>query len=76
MEDKKPPVSYTEFSAKIKSQYPEYKDVDDLVLAQKMVEKYPEYKESVTFETSETGAKKKYGRFIRACQAFIAEWKS
>ena len=43
-------VDYIEFSAKIKEKYPEYKDVDDLVLAQKIVEKYPEYKEKITFE--------------------------
>ena len=43
-------TDYIEFSAKIKEKYPQYKDVDDLVLAQKMVEKYPEYKEQVTFE--------------------------
>ena len=43
-------IDYIEFSAKIKEKYPEYKDVDDLVLAQKIVEKYPEYKEKVTFE--------------------------
>lgn len=43
-------TNYIEFSAKIKEKYPEYKDVDDLVLAQKIVEKYPEYKEKVTFD--------------------------
>ena len=42
-----------EFSAKIKEKYPQYKDVDDLVLAQKMVEKYPEYKEKITFEETD-----------------------
>ncbi|MBO7735023.1 MAG: hypothetical protein J6S67_20845 [Methanobrevibacter sp.] len=43
-------TNYIEFSAKIKEKYPEYKDVDDLVLAQKIVEKYPEYKDKVTFD--------------------------
>lgn len=43
-------VSYIEFSTRIKAKYPEYKDVDDLVLARKMVEKYPEYKDKVIFD--------------------------
>lgn len=46
----KPPVSAQEFSKKIKAKYPEYKDVDDVVLAQKMIEKYPEYKTQVFFD--------------------------
>lgn len=41
--------TYTEFSASIKEKYPQYKDVDDLTLAKKMVEKYPVYAESVDF---------------------------
>ena len=51
-------TNYIEFSAKIKEQYPQYKDVDDLILAQKMVEKYPEYKEKVSFEEVEKDNKK------------------
>lgn len=43
-------TNYIEFATKIKEKYPEYKDIDDLVLAQKMVEKYPQYKETITFE--------------------------
>lgn len=43
-------TNYIEFATKIKEKYPEYKEVDDLVLAQKMVEKYPQYKETITFE--------------------------
>lgn len=50
-------TNYIEFSAKIKEKYPEYKDVDDLVLAQKIVEKYPEYKEKVTFDEAKTDKK-------------------
>lgn len=42
-------LSYIDFATKIKSKYPEYKDVDDHELATKMVEKYPEYKEQVDF---------------------------
>ena len=54
-------VDYIEFSAKIKEKYPEYKDVDDLVLAQKIVEKYPEYKEQVTFDEVKQEPKIKKG---------------
>lgn len=39
-----------DFSAKIKQKYPEYKDVDDLELAQKIVAKYPQYQSQVTFQ--------------------------
>lgn len=46
-------TNYIEFSAKIKEKYPQYADVDDRVLAEKMIEKYPEYKETVTFEEKE-----------------------
>ena len=43
-------TNYKDFAAKIKSKYPDYKDVDDRILAEKMVEKYPDYKDQVTFE--------------------------
>lgn len=43
-------ITYKEFSAKIKKKYPEYKDVDDLLLAEKMLEKYPVYKDRVIFD--------------------------
>lgn len=36
-------LSVQEFSAKIKQKYPEYQNVDDFQLAQKVVAKYPEY---------------------------------
>ena len=49
-----PKLSPAQFAARIKSKYPEYKDVADDVLAQKIVSKYPEYAESVDF-----GVKKK-----------------
>lgn len=38
-----------EFSAKIKSKYPQYKDMDDVELAQKIVAKYPQYEGVVNF---------------------------
>jgi len=41
-------LSIQDFSAKIKDQHPEYKDVNDTVLAQKMVDKYPQYRDRVT----------------------------
>jgi hypothetical protein len=44
------PLDYIEFSKKIKQKYPQYKDVDDMVLAKKMVEKYPEYRSQVEFQ--------------------------
>ena len=44
-----PPLTPQQFSAKIKAKYPQYKDVDDVVLAKKMVEKYPEYTKKVSF---------------------------
>lgn len=44
------PINYIEFAEKIKQKYPDYAEVDNLVLAKKMVEKYPEYSEQVTFD--------------------------
>lgn len=43
-------VSVQEFSAKIKAKYPEYQNVDDTVLAQKIVSKYPSYVDKVDFK--------------------------
>ncbi len=42
-------MNYQEFSTKIKTKYPQYRDMDDKDLAQRMVTKYPEYKD-VTFD--------------------------
>ena len=44
------PLDVNEFASKIKEKYPEYKDVDNKLLAQKMIEKYPEYKDKVSLE--------------------------
>lgn len=52
-------VDYKEFSRQIKDKYPEYKDVDDLKLANAMIEKYPEYKEQVTFKSEPTRPRSK-----------------
>lgn len=43
-------VNHIEFSQKIKQQYPQYENVDDRVLAEKMLEKYPQYRNQVTFD--------------------------
>lgn len=54
-------TNYIEFSAKIKEKYPQYADIDDKLLAEKMIEKYPQYAEQVTFE--EKPEPKKAGLF-------------
>lgn len=38
-----------QFAQKIKTKYPEYSDVDDLELTNKIIEKYPVYADQVTF---------------------------
>lgn len=40
-------LSVSEFASKIKAKYPEYANVDDDILAERIVEKYPEYKDKV-----------------------------
>ena len=45
-------LTVSEFAAKIKAKYPEYKDIDDLELSRKIVGKYPEYESLVVFEDS------------------------
>lgn len=54
-------VDYIEFSQKIKAQYPQYANVDDRVLAEKMIAKYPQYGEKVTFDTKEEQPTQKKG---------------
>jgi hypothetical protein len=39
-----------EFAEKIKAQYPQYKDKDNLELTKAVVEKHPEYASKVTFD--------------------------
>jgi hypothetical protein len=39
----------------IKSKYPQYQDMSDEELGQKMLAKYPEYKDIVTGETKALG---------------------
>ncbi len=43
-------MNYKEFSKKIKNKYPEYTEIDDLELTQRIIEKYPVYSDTVTFE--------------------------
>ena len=46
-------MNYNEFAEKIKTKYPQYKDMDNRELATKMVAKYPQYND-VTFDNNET----------------------
>ncbi len=39
MAENQQPIPYKDFAKKIKEKYPDYSDIDDLVLSQKMVEK-------------------------------------
>lgn len=58
-----------EFAAKIKAKYPAYQGIDDVTLAQKVVEKYPVYKDQVNF--SDPGKiKNPYGAAGEALSAF------
>ncbi len=43
-------MTLEEFGAKIKTKYPQYADVSDTDLGQKMISKFPEYKEAVVCE--------------------------
>jgi len=45
-----PKLSIAQFAAEVKSKYPQYKDIDDSVLANKMIEKYPVYADKVELE--------------------------
>lgn len=44
-------LSVDEFAQKIKDKYPDYKDIDNQVLAEKMVTKYPDYINSIDWGT-------------------------
>ena len=55
-------LSVGEFASKIKSKYPEYKDVDDNELTSKMLSKFPVYKDQVDFiEKKNDGQPSKIG---------------
>lgn len=48
-------MDYNSFAEQIKSKYPQYKNVDNFTLAQKMIEKYPVYQSKVSFAKQEKG---------------------
>src|SRR6478736_10471584 len=50
-------LTIEQFAKKVKDKYPQYKDVDDSVLVEKMVTKYPEYKEKINYSTPSTQPK-------------------
>ena len=54
-EDKLP---IPQFAAKIKAKYPEYKDVNDTLLVQKILDKYPEYNSQVDMSGLQPSKKK------------------
>ena len=54
------PLSIPDFALKIKTKYPEYKDIEDTVLVEKILQKYPDYAESVDI----SGLKKKNLPFL------------
>lgn len=59
MPDDKEPIP--KFAARIKAKHPEYKDVDDTLLVNKIVEKYPEYRDMVDFGPPTVVKKKESG---------------
>lgn len=59
MPDKK--LTVDEFALKIKSQYPEYKDIDNFELATKIIEKYPQYGESVELKKKDQPISQGFG---------------
>lgn len=50
-------MDYNEFAQKIKTKYPEYKDIDNKELAQKVIAKYPQYENQVTFDVADSKKK-------------------
>jgi len=43
-------MNYKQFSQNIKTKYPQYQNIDDLELANKIIAKYPQYQEQVEFD--------------------------
>ena len=43
-------LTIEQFAQKVKEKYPQYKDVNDSELVNRMVEKYPEYKSRISYE--------------------------
>lgn len=75
MPDDKEPIP--KFAARIKAKYPEYKDIDDTLLTNKIIEKYPEYKDMVDLGPSPTPDSKKkealeaYGAGLQKMGSFL-----
>ena len=57
MPDEKEPIP--KFAARIKTKYPEYRDMNDTLLAQKILAKYPEYADMVDMSGVSGTVKKK-----------------
>lgn len=47
-------LSTNEFAKKIKSKYPQYADIDDTILVQRVLDKNPVYRDKVDFKAPET----------------------
>src|ERR1700743_239051 len=46
-------LSIQDFAARIKAKYPDYKDINDTLLTQRIIEKYPEYKDMVNYQVNQ-----------------------
>lgn len=69
-------MNYLEFSSNIKQKYPQYQDMDDRELAQKMVSKFPQYAD-ITFENggdySVGGFAKNLGKEVSSIPGAVAD---
>ena len=54
-----PKMNVKDFATKIKTKYPQYKDLDDTELTNRVIAKYPVYKDQVDFATTPTPVEKK-----------------
>jgi hypothetical protein len=61
-------LSITEFASKIKAKYPDYSDMDDTVLVNKIIDKYPEYKSTVDLGSSAPAPKTELPQFAQQAQ--------
>lgn len=58
-------MDYNSFADSIKQKYPQYNNVDNLALAQKMVQKYPQYASKVSFnDPQKENYLQKVGTFV------------
>jgi hypothetical protein len=64
-------LSPQEFATKVKSKYPEYKDIDDVTLAQRVIEKYPEYADRVSMD--EGGLSQQPTRMLRMYRELLMQ---